>query len=459
MTDPNRPHDWEATSRYSPPPQQRPAWPQADASQQPRTPERWLEPATAVGPQEPRRRRREGPSIAVLLFVSLLSALLAAGGTYLALGASGALSGTGQTPQPAGSPLSQQGGGATGGDTGASPSPTAPAAPAQGGGQASIEAAASRVGPAVVTITTGGAREGTNPFDVPETGVGSGFIYNRAGWILTNRHVVCGSSAVRVRLADGRTFAGRVYGIDSLTDLAIVKVEGANLPVAPIGDSSGLRQGQLAVAIGSPLGEYTNTVTSGIISALGRDINVNPNCPGQPNALRNLVQTDAPINPGNSGGPLVDAAGRVIGVNTAAAGRAQGIGFAIPINVAKPIMEQAVAGQRLTRPWIGIYYDEVDPELVRTERLPIDYGLLVTRGRGAGAGDSAVVPDSPADRAGIQDGDIITAANGQRLDAGHSLDEMLIRFKPGDQITLSILRDGRTHEVRVTLGTRPTETS
>ena len=258
---------------------------------------------------------------------------------------------------------------------------------------------------------------------------------------------------MRVDLQDGRRFTGRIYGIDTLTDLAIVTIEAPDLPVAAIGDSSQLKPGHLAVAIGSPLGTFTNSVTSGVISALARDITVNDSNSGLPRRLNNLIQTDAAINPGNSGGALVNSAGQVVGVNTAVAGEAQGIGFAIPINIAKPIMDQAVAGEKLTRPYIGINYVPIDPALKLERNLPIDYGVLV----GGAANQAAVVPGSPADKAGIEEGDIITMIGGQRIDGTRPLDLILTTYRPGDALTLSVLRDGRTMEVRVTLAVRPAE--
>ena len=196
---------------------------------------------------------------------------------------------------------------------------------------------------------------------IPETGVGSGVIYNPNGWILTNRHVVEGGNALSVELKDGRVLTGEVYGIDTLTDLAIVKIEGTDLPTANLGDSDALEVGQLVIAIGSPLGTYSNTVTSGIVSAKGRSIAAE----GSTVPLNNLIQTDAAINPGNSGGPLLDAAGNVVGINTAIARDSTGIGFSIPINIAKPIMDQAVAGEELARPYLGVRYE---PVTVRSPR-------------------------------------------------------------------------------------------
>jgi S1-C subfamily serine protease len=283
--------------------------------------------------------------------------------------------------------------------------------------------------------------------DIPATGVGSGVIFDANGWILTNRHVVAGSDQLVVALKDGRTFNGRIYGIDTLTDLAIVKIDAKNLPTAPMGDSSALRVGQLAIAIGSPLGTYTNTVTSGIVSAIGRSIQV------EGGSLNNLIQTDTAINPGNSGGPLLDGGGNVIGIDTAVATNAQGIGFAIPINIAKPLLQQALAGQPLARPWIGIRYEAITPALVKDRSLPVDHGALV----GVGQNDSsdAVVPDSPADKAGLRAGDIVTSLEGIAIDTEHPLDAVLTQFAPGRTVTVEVYRNGSTIKLQVTLGTRP----
>ena len=241
-----------------------------------------------------------------------------------------------------------------------------------------IIAAAEKVGPAVVKIAVQGAS--TDPFAaIPTEGVGSGLIYDADGWIVTNRHVVADAESLTVELKDGRRFEGRVYGIDTLTDLAIVKVEETGLPVAPIGESDGLKIGQLVVAIGSPLGTYSFSVTSGIVSGKGRDIAVDGGT-----RINNLIQTDAAINPGNSGGPLADASGAVVGINTAVATDSSGIGFAIPIDIAKPIMEQAVSGEALTRPWIGIRFTSINLQVKEDQGLTVDNGALVTTSGGEG---------------------------------------------------------------------------
>src|SRR5436190_1146987 len=212
----------------------------------------------------------------------------------------------------------------------ASVAPTEPVTPST----PTVTAAAS-VSPAVVRITAIGTTTGPLGGTIPDRGVGSGVIYDPAGWILTNRHVVrtqdgAIASELTVELKDGREFKGTVYGIDTLTDLAIVKVDATGLPSAPMSRSADIKVGQLAIAIGSPLGTYTSTVTTGIISATGRSIHIDAGTD-----LDNLIQTDAAINPGNSGGPLLDAAGTVIGINTAVERDSTGIGFAIPIDIAR----------------------------------------------------------------------------------------------------------------------------
>jgi serine protease Do len=451
MSDPPTPDSPDQpTVSFSPPAEARRPYEQHEPSWAHRTPEHWLEPLPAQQPQAPpvavRRETRESGlgSVVGLFIVALLASALGSAGTYLALESAGRIAAATVPPSAAASPAPLQTG---------QPSVQPSVQPAVAGDQSAITRAAEMVSPAVVTITTR-VGEATDPFSLPEAGVGSGIIYDAAGWVLTNRHVVGGATQVTVELQDGRDdIQGTVYGEDTLTDLAIVKIEATDLPVATIGDSAALKPGQLAVAIGSPLGTFTNSVTAGVISALGRQIPVTDPVTGDLRRLRNVIQTDAAINPGNSGGALVDAAGTVIGVNTAVASNAQGIGFAIPINIAKPIMNQAVAGEPLARPWIGIIYDPIDRNLAQEENLPIDYGALIARGP---VGDrQPVEPGGPADQAGLQPGDIITAIDGRRLDVSNSLDDILSQYAPTDTLSLTILRDGQTSQVSLTLGTRP----
>jgi serine protease Do len=433
MIEPSPQGDWSrpdpaVTPRYEPLPEQRPHW-QANLQSESSTPERWFEPAPAATPPAAESRRSPGRGlVGVVLVTSMFGAVLGGGGTFLVLKDTGALDGPAATVVPGG------GGGVS----------------VQSESSAIIDAA-QKVGPSVamiVTQETGGE------------GVGSGIVYDVGGWILTNKHVVSGATSIDVRLKDGRDFKGTVYGIDTLTDLAILKIDGASgLTPAPMGDSSTIQVGELAVAIGSPLGvDYPNSVTSGIVSALGRDITVASDVSSGGTNLHGLIQTDAAINPGNSGGPLIDSSGRVIGITTALADSAQGIGFAIPIDIAKPIMQQALAGEKLSRPFIGISYVAIDRGLAAKNNLPLDLGAWVHAEDQNGNPIEAVVAGGPADKAGIKTGDIITSIEGQSIDATHALEDILVRYAPGRTISVELYRDGKYMTVPLTLGTRPTTT-
>jgi S1-C subfamily serine protease len=417
-----------AAESYSPTPEARPDWIRTyDAPPATPTPERWYEPAAepapAVAVAPTTSRRTGGPVIAV----ALLSAVLASGGTVLALGATGALDRT-----------------VAGTSVGA-------VKPVTIDENSATIAVAAAVSPAVVRITVTGNTNNGDLGVIPSTGVGSGVIYNSNGWILTNKHVVEGGDKFDVELKDGRVLAGTVYGIDTLTDLAIVKVEGKDLPTAAIGESDALKVGQLVVAIGSPLGTYSNSVTSGIVSATGRSITTE----GSTKPLNNLIQTDAAINPGNSGGPLLDADGNVIGINTAIASGSNGIGFAIPIDIARPIMAQAVAGQELSRPYMGISFVTINRAFADEHKLSVNQGAYVGGIDGSGNTTDGIVSGQPADKAGIQDGDIITKVGDKTIDSEHPLDSVLSQFSPSQTIPVELLRDGKTVTVQVTLGTRP----
>jgi serine protease Do len=394
---------------------------------EPLTPERWIEPERIDGGDAD--RPPSGGSIgrgvvAVLLATSLFGAVVGAGATYAALRASGALD---------------------------DPTPAASAGPrVQIESESStVIAAIDKVGPAVVQIV---ANDGAG-----NTTVGSGTIYDPRGWILTNKHVVAGAKTITVRLKDDRRLAGTTYGFDTLTDLAIVKIDPVpDLAIALLGDSSSLQVGQLAIAIGSPLGlAYPNSASRGIVSALGRDIEVPAGTTTAAVSLHGLIQTDASINPGNSGGPLVDGGGRVIGITTAEAQAARGIGFAIPIDIAKPIMQQALSGEKLSRPFIGVTYNVIDRGLREQNKLPLAQGAWVHKEDAEGKSIEAVIPGSPGDLAGIKTGDIITTIEGQVIDQAHPLQGLLVRYAPGRTVTLELYRDGGYLTVRVTLGTRP----
>ena len=433
---------------YAPATERRPAWAatEVDAEQAARpTPERWFEPAheeAAAGagiPPKPAGAPRGGGRVrsglvGVIVAASLVSATLASVGTYGLLRVSGSLD------KPTPSPVAVQ-----------AQTVTAPQ-PVLIDEQSAITTAAAKVSPAIVTITESGAAQNpSDPFgQIPSTGIGSGVIFDSNGWIVTNKHVVAGSTTLQVALQDGRQFSGTIYGIDTLTDLAIVKVNATGLPAAPIGNSSAAKVGQLAIAIGSPLGTYTNSVTAGIISAFGRTIQVQDGT-----QLRNLIQTDAAINPGNSGGALLDAAGNVVGINSAVAQTAEGIGFAIPINIAKPIMQQALAGQKLARPWIGIRYQALTQQIADQEKLAVSEGAWLQPAAAGSATDPAIVPGSPAAKAGLAEGDIITSVDGVKITAIAPLDDILTEYVPGATVALDILRGGKTITLTLTLGTRP----
>jgi S1-C subfamily serine protease len=393
----------------------------------------FAEPVPAPTATMPVKTRRGGAGLGTIAIVSLLSAVIASAGTVFALERAGAFD---QAAMPASTAGSGQAAGAS--------------VPVTIDESSAVIDAAARTSPAVVKITTEG--QSTDPFGtVPSEGVGSGFIYDPDGWIVTNRHVVTGADTLKVELPDGRVFDGTVYGTDTLTDLAIVKVEAADLPFAGLGSSDGLKIGQLVVAIGSPLGTYSFSVTSGIVSGQGRDIVVDDGT----SRITNLIQTDAAINRGNSGGPLTDATGAVVGINTAVADDSSGIGFAIPIDIARPIMDQALAGVPLSRPWIGIRFLTLDLQLQKELGLPVAEGALVTNQGGTG---SAIVPGSPAATAGLLDNDIVIAIDDQKLDQLHPLDATLVQFAPGDTVTLDVLRDGESIRLTLTLGTRPENT-
>jgi serine protease Do len=267
-----------------------------------------------------------------------------------------------------------------------------------------------------------------------EGGLGSGVIVNRDGVILTNAHVVGDVNEVEVGLADGRKLRGQVLGRDPTVDVAVVRVQANNLPVAPLGDSDRLVPGQRAIAIGNPLG-LERTVTEGVISAVNRS----PRGFG----LDGLIQTDAAISPGNSGGPLLNSSGEVIGINTAviSAPGASGLGFAIPINLANDIVHQVLTSGRITRAFLGINYTDNDDQLASRFNLPVKEGVIVT----------GVEDGSPAAKAGLRDGDIITQIDGTPVTQGADLRKVMRQHKPGDTVRLTVLRPGGRRTVEVKL--------
>lgn len=311
----------------------------------------------------------------------------------------------------------------------------------------------SQVNPSTVAITTQAVT--TNGFfgPVAQEGAGSGIIISSDGYIITNKHVVPdGTSQVTVILSDGRQFTNvTVVARDPSNDLAFLKIPNASgLTPATIGDSSTVTPGQGVVAIGNALGQFRNSVTSGIISGIGRPIQA-ADSTGSSEQLEDLLQTDAAINPGNSGGPLVDLSGRVIGINTAVAQDSQGIGFAIPINDAKGMIESVTKQGKLVKPYLGVRY------ITLTQDSATQLNITTTNGAylEGDSSDPAVVAGGPADKAGLKQGDIITQVNGKSLSATYGLATALAEFSPGDKVTLTILRSNKAQTVTAILGSYP----
>ncbi len=311
-----------------------------------------------------------------------------------------------------------------------------------------IATAVEKTGPAVVRIDSGGTRftRGGRRRGRGQRGVGSGFIVDPNGTLLTNAHVVDGTSRVRVTLSDGRSFNGQVLGRDKLTDLAVVKISANNLPRVQLGNSDSLKPGEWAIAIGNPLG-LDNSVTAGIISGTGRSSGL----VGTPDKRLRFIQTDAAINPGNSGGPLLNQRGEVIGINTAIIGRAQGLGFAIPINRARTIANQLIAGEQVQHPYLGISMATLTPGVV--EDLTQEVNLRVTANEGVLILD--VASNSPAARAGLRTGDVIQQIDGRRVTTADQLQQQVEKTSVGGNVDLEVNRNGRNLNINVIPGQFP----
>ena len=304
-----------------------------------------------------------------------------------------------------------------------------------------VPAMVARVLPAVVSITTRQIERDQLDQPVVTPGLGSGIIVDRRGYILTNDHVIHGVDQIKVGLADGRTFRATLVGRDTFSDLAVVKIEGTKLPVAVLGDSARLAIGATVIAIGNPLWiEGGPAVTAGIVSGLGRSTEQE----GLP-VLHNLIQTDAAINAGNSGGPLVDLDGRVVGINTALIASAHGIGFAIPINRARPVMEALIARGRIARTSLGLVAVSLTPQLAYVYGMTVERGALITR----------VARGSPAERAGLEAGDVVTGIDDRLVTNLHELHDGMARRAAGDTVRLHVWRAGETFAVEAALEAHP----
>jgi len=310
--------------------------------------------------------------------------------------------------------------------------------------ETTITQAVQTVGPAVVTVV------GTIPGQVTifgptgdQTVSGSGVFISDKGYVLTNNHVVEGAKDLTIVLSDGTEEKATLVGTDQYSDIAVLKTEGKVPAVATLGNSDVLKPGETVIAIGSPLGDFKNTVTVGVVSATGRSINT-----GQGYQIEDLIQTDAAINQGNSGGPLVNLAGEVVAINTLIVRNsgsgvvAEGLGFAIPVNTAQAVAAQIIQNGYISRPYMGISFQAITPEIAAAYNLPAQWGVYITK----------VAANSPAGRANLQRGDIITRIGDVSLDETHSYINTLFSYKPGDQVTVAYVRNGKTQQAQVTLG-------
>jgi S1-C subfamily serine protease len=310
-----------------------------------------------------------------------------------------------------------------------------------------ITAVVDKVGPSVVSIITE-TRSGSVYRPVAGSAAGTGILVSKDGYVMTNNHVVENARTVSVIDSEGQLYENvDIIGRDPLNDIAFLKIDGKNdFTAAELGDSSSIRTGQQIVAIGNALGQYSNTVTSGIISGTGRPVTAGTNG-GATESLTDLIQTDASINPGNSGGPLVNMAGQVIGINTAIVEDANGIGFAIPVNATKGTLQGVLETGKVTRAYIGVNYVTITPDIAREFDLTVNSGAYIYS-----SGGNPIVAGSPASKAGLKKGDIITKVNDKALGKQGALSSLLGEYQAGDKVTLTILRDNKEQALNLILG-------
>ncbi|MBQ1298717.1 trypsin-like peptidase domain-containing protein [Candidatus Saccharibacteria bacterium] len=315
--------------------------------------------------------------------------------------------------------------------------------------EGSISDIAEKVSKSVVSIIT--STKATDFFgqSYDSSAAGTGIIVTEDGYILTNKHVINGATKVTVVLDDGTTYEDvKVVATDPLNDVAYLKIDDvSDLTPAKLGDSKTISVGQQVIAIGNALGQYQNTVTSGIISGTGRSVTASDGTGRNTETLSDMIQTDAAINSGNSGGPLVNAAGEVIGINTATSTSAENMGFAIPISSTKGMLNQLIETGKAERTYLGVYSIEITPEIAKAYNLPVSEGVYLY----SPSSYSAIIKNSPASKSGLKDKDIITKINGTEVGKTGSLANLIGEYKPGDTIQLTVVREGKETAVNVTL--------
>ncbi len=315
--------------------------------------------------------------------------------------------------------------------------------------QTAVTGAVDKVAPAVVTVVNHLAESGGGFFfgSPPQQASGSGVIISAEGYIVTNKHVIANNESLEVIFRDGQRVPAALVGADDFVDLAVIKVDTPVPAAAALGNSGALKPGETVIAIGSPLGEFQNTVTVGVVSAAGRSLDT-----GDGFQLEDLIQTDAAINPGNSGGPLLNLAGQVIGINTLivrgdglSSPVAEGLGFAIASNTVQALSDQLIAQGYVVRPYLGVSWEPVTPPVAQAYRLPVEWGVYLTEVNNFG----------PAAQAGLREADIITALGSEAIGEDNPFINILLRLAPGDQVEVIYMREGQSQTTTVTLGERP----
>ena len=317
--------------------------------------------------------------------------------------------------------------------------------------EGSIASVANSVSKSVVSIVTSTTQRSLLSSESSTTAAGTGFILSSDGYIATNKHVVSGANKIGVLLDDGTAFEDvELIGTDPLNDFAIIKIKNAkDLTPIKLGESKTITAGQQVIAIGNALGAYQNSVTSGIISGKGRSLTATDSSRTQYETLSDMIQTDAAINGGNSGGPLLNAAGEVIGINSAYASQGNNVGFAIPISSVKGIINSVLNGRGFERAVIGVRYVNLTPSIAKEKKLDVTHGALISSSKN----NSAIIPDSAGDKAGLKENDIITAVNGVEIGVAGSLSSLIGEYSVGDTVELTIVRNNKTENIKLTLAT------